>query len=60
MVKELSATNSRKDKEAILLKHACCVKIHLYVNNPFWQVKNIRSSRSIVNQTFSTMFLLPE
>lgn len=37
MVKEMTTTTSNKKKLEILRKHIRCIKIHLYVNNPYWQ-----------------------
>ncbi len=51
MVKEVASTTSRKEKAVILEKHATCVKIHLYTNNPFWQyyVSSTRVRKTIYN-----------
>ena len=51
MVKEISSTTSRNEKIIILKKHVNCVKILLYVNNPFWQyyISSIRVRKTISN-----------
>lgn len=51
MVKDVAATTARKQKLSLLEKHADCVKIHLYTNNPFWQyyVSSTRVKKTMSN-----------